>query len=605
MAQFGVLLCRLSYLKSPHPNKDPLWSNLLYYFHYYFSIKLLVIVYHQYVFDYHKYKLDKFDLIANQTYTDGYLTPRQVECKELFRDHLVDGYEQARDAYKSIGAPFMHFNYIIENGLIYLILWTECVYLQPQYYYRFCRPFDYGVIDILLAPLRLQALTDRLIANRVNNFIVSSRTYEVLRMAENRQESGRCSDSTQRQHCEVSRKDEIIFNSNPSNHKFLVEEAKSMAASGILQPLNRREDRIDKLSDMYGLLFIIMLPSLIGSLMLFELAIPYMNVFGAEIEAGAMDYIIRVELAIYSITGPGAVCTYVAGVIMICVDQVHLVSRLGCLIDNCIRHNTYDLLAFLKCDRNYSSPTYFCDIELRDHGSSEPDAESSNHPSHSVKTSDFDEAIYERVVQRSINRSLLNSILHYKIFVKQLRCQFSTIQIFSTMALIVTLAGPIMTRLLIAYLDRKRQTLSVLGCLIVLLFTDLALGMVCWLHGRCLCIYRHMQSLMAHTVEMDHIAEMRIGRKAFDEHLIRMLYRELGHPDRLVDQFSTQILGGQINVTYPSLIKVHFWLGILFISIMVIDPTLPNAADIFGGVWRFYSGADADLERFFYDLSSL
>lgn len=586
MLKFGLHLCHVRFEQhlddTNADNRDPLWSDLLYCFHYYISIKLTAVVYHQYVLDYHNYKLSKFDQTLDR-YRHG-LSHAQAEEVEIYRHHLVADCESARGASKLLGAPFMHFNYILENALIYLIILVNCQYLVPQFFKSY---IDFTMIYMFFAPDKLKRSVDSLICNRVNSFIESSRLYNVQKLKQKRNSRPRPAD------VQEDFANQISVHKSLRSHKFLVEQVKHMARKGWLQPYNRRADRVREMLDIASLVFVTMLPASLGLWVLFEFVIPHSNLLSAKIESGPMDTLLRIEMLLFSVMGSFTTCIYLPGSMMICIDQAYSVSRLCSLINECMSNNTLTMAAYLRHPRLRHTVDPSAGVQVEQSASIQ--IEGAEQPI-MVDDPSYDE------LEKKLNLSLMYTLMHYKIFVKLLRMQFKAFPVFATIILLVTYTAPLGSRLLVAYMDQTRRRLAILASLVMLIVCNASLVMVCWLHERCLDIYRHLQSLMAHTVAMDSLAQVHIKRRAYDEHLTAMLRRELDHPEKLTDQFSTRLLIVQTNMTYASLIKYLFWWGILILSLMIIDPSRPDARDVFGGIWRYYGRGDAEVERFFAAL---
>lgn len=609
LVRIGSKLCHVKCAQRLNPrdprSRDPLWSDLLYYFHIYFSIKLLIALHCQYAVDYHKHALVKFDQVADR---DEYSTPVLVEQVTMFRHQLVTDYEKAICACKLLGAPFMNYTYTCGIALLYLGLLINFIYLIPQFYSK----LDLATIYLFVAPLKLQHSIDSLICGKVNEFILSSRTYHLIYGERGDSKKQRVSESANRpgkqplkvhsMYDQYARHFQTYLNF--LSHNFLVEKVKYMAFNGKFQPYNRREHHLMEIADIYGLVIIVIFPGTLFIQALFGLLIPHSDILEGGLQTDMMDILFYVEMSVYTATGVCSVSVYASCAVVTCIDQVYYVSKLGNLINDSILENTYSLRNYLKDTLIGLSATLIArkyrpwTMPASDIALEFPPA---NQPGKRYQTLK-DQASYE-LVYRKINLTLMQILIQYKIFVKQLRSILDTIQVYITIALILMFVPPVGTRIFIAYLNKQVLRLSILACVIVLISVDISLAIICWLHKRCLGFSQRLHSLMAHTVAMDRLIETQIDRKAYDEHLIEMLHRELSHPDRLADQFSTRLLFGQTNITYESILRFHFWWGILVLSILVTDYSCPGAKDIFGGVWKYYRDADADVERFFSNLA--
>lgn len=601
MLQAGVDLCHINYRQRLHPDiktSDPLWSDAGYYFYYYVAMKLIVVIYYQYLFNYHKYKLDRFDEIA-ANYKQQNPSPSVTEDRlAQFRMHLVGELRDAKLAAKAFGAPHVNLNHVTLNLYIVALVLTPFFYLQPQY----GRPLALSIIHLILAPEQMQPPIDLMIRNRVNSFIASSRTF-----------SKACSDriisADQRQFC--SKKNQQLYEYNSSltrysffddeeraqqhrtmkNHRFLVEQVKRMAANGQLQPFNRRKSWLQATNIYCSIVYILLAPSAPILLLLYAIYAP--RLLGAKVESGFMDSLFLTELFTYTAIFFSCGVIYILSLVAMCIDQMHLVSKLCEMIDNCIIDNNYHVINYLIINRVETAS------ESERGGGTLISSSDADHPNAPTKR----RAWTDHSIDEVINVPLMRIILHYKIFVKQVGPRMKNIEMYILTSLVYMFGPMIIQRLLIAYLDRQQQRMSICSTAVLLIAVDFILVFVCSLHERYLDIYKRLQRLMAHAVDMDHLSKMLINRVVYDEHLVQMLRRELEHPDRMTDQFSTRLILGRSNMTYAALMDWHFWWGLLGLSIALVDFSLPNSRDIFGGAWRFYGRADALVGRFFSNLT--
>lgn len=648
LVKFGSYICHLSYKQISNQEHErhsrvPSWPQIVYCFQWYFTVRLIVAVYYHCVFDYHKYKLDHFDLVAERL-GDRYSLPSQAEHMAIFRDQLVANYESARNATRFIGAPFLNRNYIMKNIFIHLTITCNIAYVLPHFFNKFRNPLDINIIHTILAPHRLQESIDCLIHDEVNNFILSSRTYynllicklktnvsvddaHLILQTHVKYDSDRLEDDLPSKRITSSGQQPIRLFEAIKNHKFSVRNVKSMAHDGLFQPFNRRKEWIRLLAGMYGALSIFSFAFGVSTLIVIQLILPF-TVLDVPVEQRMMDWVFHVEIFIFISTSIISGAFYSVGVVIICLDQAHEISELNRLIENCISHNAHKLERFIEKNRFQIGIEKFVRANAAISNRSFVEDSRSSNPSNTIGIASIAttgdtlfERPYEACIPRapdsaitnlhspdsfdgSLNLFLMHTLLQYRIFVKQLRSPLESIQIYCTLALLTTSILPLVTRLFIAYLNRSRKIESIFVCVLILVLFDLGLLLVCQLHTRSPDIHKNLHSLLAHIIDMNHYVGRQIVREVYDGHLIWMLRRELLFPERLKYQFATHLFGTQFNMTYAVFLKYHFWWGALMISITALDPSLPNASDIFGGIWRFYSGADADISRFFSNLTT-
>lgn len=657
--------------KNRQTTKEPIWSDLLGIFFFYFTIKLMYIVYNQYILDFHLFKLERFDIALKNHQNDGHTSLQQIEST---RNQLVIDYEEARKTLKRIGAPYLNVHYVIEHAFIFLAVICYGMYMNFVIYYNFSKPFDFSIIYTVLAPEKLQHSANFVIHNQVNNFIISSRNYndflidkgqsEAVRLQWRHQEFLRRgakssgpgdiyldlrSDDDEDYYEQSIHRDRINIESETNmvvrNHKFLVEQVKLIALSGMLQPFNRHPEWLEKIANIYCWTILTTYCVEIFCLFFVMFLLPYVPFFFEfDFETDPMDLLFQAEISLYSMLWLTSSTLYISFLAMMCLDQGYLVNRLIELIKQCIAGNTYIMKDFisnedmrvyinplsragrlsLAADRRKSllrspvrnsSLTYQSESTtsgpISDNPYCSPTIVKSNllSPysdlrSDRVKsTSDCDISpggIPYDLSDKAINQWLLYTLMHYKIFVKQFKPMLHSFPFYITTIMFIMYWSIVPTRILIAYLDRDRIAASLLVGVINLSLCHIVLLMVCFMHSRCMSIYRHLQSLLAHTIAVDHTVNHQIGRKVYDRHLIWILRKELNHPDRLTEQFTIHLMAGRGRMTFSSLMRYDFWWGVAAIAIVLFDPTAPNAYDVFGGAWKFFSDADRFVDQFFH-----
>lgn len=280
-----------------------------------------------------------------------------------------------------------------------------------------------------------------------------------------------------------------------------------MALNGVFQPYNKRED-LTRLANIYVLVVIFVLPTSICFCMAVLFVFPLSNVLGLKMETDLMDWLNCAEDTIWLIVGSGVGCMYIFGAIMMCVDQVYYVSKLCHLINECILGNTSIIVDyFLTCIQLRQDQLAATTVARSSHLEvpimmGDPLREASFNKHERQGLSKVAPASSYEQVDRQINLTLMHTLLHYKIFIEQLRSHLEPFRLFTTAAVLLMFALPVTTRLFIAYLDRTQMSLCLLVSVFMLLIIDSSLVTICWLHERLLNIYRHLQGLIAHTAAL-------------------------------------------------------------------------------------------------------
>lgn len=640
-------------------HKEPIWAKLVLVFYLYVTAKLSATLYYQYVLDFYKHRLDRFDQVLGSISTN-LTTHHQQELKSLTRQTLVRDYEDARAVLKTIGSPYMNAHHLIENAYIFVIILVYIAYLQLQLYHRYISPFEYNIIYTFVAPERLQNSINKIISDIANNFIVSNRAYNKILIDQEANEAtllkwrekelrakSQCAQQTgEHSFCFSDFLWDNLSNIKGSlalvraktirvlrNHKLLSRDLKYLAMNGHFQPFNRRPEWLKTISRLYLIITIVTGVGCFICLVFFMLITPVGGILDFELETDGRDLIFHVEILFYISLGLTSSSFYVNLLTMKCIDQVYLVNKLKELIGECISTNTERLtgstglrsssvgfalnpistrrLSQIWCDNlalidastsssglvgssaNQKQTRNFINIPTLDHRYIDREEGLFNTDdfglAYQCDNINVNKDLYKvQQVDQEINLRLLHTVLSYKIFVKQLIPVLDSFPCFVASAIFIMIIPAILTRLLTAYLSQTHRWVTLFVCLIALFGADTILVLVAMLHSYCLDIYRRLQSLMAHIIDMDDRVKARLGQVAYDEHLSWILRKELNHPDKLVDQFATRVFGS--TMIYATLIKYHFWWGIIVVSFSVIDPNMENSSDYFGNVWRFYEG---------------
>lgn len=635
--------------------KEPLWPKLIYLFCLYITCKLIITTYYQFELDYYKHRLDSFIQISN-SYVN--LTVNQQELRDLGKEVLVKQYEEIRGKLKAIGSPYMNAHHLVESAYIFILALIYIVYFQLQLYYRYVSPFDYSIIFTIIAPEKLQHATNKIICDLMNKFIISSRIYNELLIDQEtseavllkwREEELRKTGPIQKGGEDLDDlnscfTDSLRYTNGQSiraktirilrNHKLLIRGVKSMSINGHFQPFNRRPDWLKRMRQIYLLLEIYTTSSALILLAFFMFVSPHSGLLNFKIENDTMDLIFQIEIFVYLSVGLIACSFYITLVAMKCVDQVYFVNRLNKLINDCILENAYRIMSLLSYEatgRAYTNPLAVrrqtrarCSLhDTRDMSLLADNIDPSvkiaqiqagdtlkmsksiiKYPNSIASVEQYTSLSdicptkslgrYQQV-DRDINLTLMHTILSYKVFVRQLRPVLESFPYFVSCALIILFLPISITRLLTAYLSQTQRQVSLLVCFVAIIGADIVLLLVSRLHKRCIHIYRCLQNLMAHILNMDNIVKQKLGQDVYDDHLIWLLRKELNHPERLANQFATRVFGSAM--THANLTKYHFWWGIIAVSFSVIDPNTSKSSDFFGSVWRFYSDNDVYIDR--------
>lgn len=183
---------------------------------------------------------------------------------------------------------------------------------------------------------------------------------------------------------------------------------------------------------------------------------------------------------------------------------------------------------------------------------------------------------------KNINKNLLFALIHYKISSSLARTSTNAFVFYVIGGTIIFLQLPIQTLLHGPYFDREQvkytYTLICLGSMISFNFIVVPM---CYMHNRSFALYKAMSSLLAHLVECQTALRELEEPTNFDNHLVCLLRKELNHPNMMTRQFTIVTLG--VPITYPNLVRIHFWFGIMMLASLT-GVSSPNDAT-FGNIF--------------------
>ena len=232
------------------------------------------------------------------------------------------------------------------------------------------------------------------------------------------------------------------------------------------------------------------------------------------------------------------------------VDQSVYVNKIRRLVHQCIEINSSEFGKHLRCSSG-TEPGPLSDILLVQNSTSKT-------PSRILKI---------REPALKMNANLLFILLHYKIFVRQLRPITKTLNPAAAIANFGLLWVPFVVMLHMPYMKllhaQDNRPILIGLTLSSLLPIDLQILSICYLNARCMNLYRSLSSLAAHIIELESLH----GARVYDSHAIMTVFKELRESDRFIDQFTTRLAG--LSGTYPTMVRAHFWWGLMMTSILV------------------------------------
>lgn len=600
------------------------------------SVRLLINIVFQYNYDYHLLRYDRYrrygtlnpnagqtaplvDLdniaaaaAANFSITRATTTTLSSETLLVMRANA----ERAQAALKSVGAPYLNLHFVIQIVYEFLLSSTLTLHVLMAAYYRYLMPFDYSLVRAILDWQTEQRLCNQIVRHEINKIICSSRNFTEVCIEQTKQFA--------KQHLYYKRKLEQIYAEADLrrfllDHTLTVRQLEQMALSGALFPANRAPDWVAKLTHYTFL--IVALTILYGLLTVAFFASVFFLITGLELNTSILDVVVVVEAGVQVAILMGAGIFYITIIFINCIDQIRFVRELCRLIYDCIRTNNAKLLncsqlsarAMSNADNlvsdlkwsqaNFAQPLSKaqppvvqdpdsreglpygrCHMNHHHHQGEEEvmiggQQQARSHSIGQVTLMSNKQSLLINSWHTQMNAELLKALVHYKIFVAQIKPITRSFGAFALACLSLMIVSPINVRLHVPYLDRRIKVYAMLFGVLCASCVDLCVVPISLMHGRCLNLYKALSSLLAHAIE---VGSHPLGDRVYDLHTIWLLRKELSHPDRLTNQFTIVVCG--IRITYSNLLRVHFWVGLISLSIII--ETSSNQQEILGALFK-------------------
>ena len=515
-------------------DKRPTWSVALLIVSIVSMIHMVINIYCQFAYDILSFKLSQLQELH-----------RDAPSDEKRIQQLALMVRRSEETLKSLGAPHMRFHFITECVYMFILMVQLGAYIQTMMYYKYVHPYDSYLCRSILDPNRASRLCDGLIWREINKFIKSSENHanaliEAKHNEDDHSLEGRDEDYRSKNGLR------IIF-----NHRLTCKQLNQMNSRNVLRPFNRLQKWMNHLFFIYSLFS---LAAVLYAITYITTTTSFLYLLAEPLDGWA-ELIIFLELALF--LGVSSTCIYFHGSIMVVtsIDQIILARKMRKLIERCISLNSarYERCLILMldgredCQINKSQRNWLIDC-----------------------------------YRTQMNGDLLLVLMHFKIFVGQLRPVRYNIEPITFIACILLFFIPISGRLSMPYVKQSFnwnfRLMVLIASVICTSLTNVGLIPICHLNTRCLDLYRSLSSLMAHVVEL---GESNWGSSIYDGHSVLVLRRELDHPEDLLRQFVSRATG--IDLTYSNIVRLHFWVGLIILSILV---TQSNPNGVFSTLFR-------------------
>lgn len=489
----------------------PLWSKFAEIFTLYFAVKLIVGELAQ-----HEYDRLSFDIDALN---------RSSSCSAEKYAKLSEDLRRINGRLDMIGSPWREIRYPVELIYLFEVALSYVAYIGFKLFVYRKGPVRLGVLRFLLDEERECANINRDICKQVEEFLVSNENHlwachSDYYLGGSRNKIGHISGCINE------------FQEELGSHSSLAKEVLHLLVENCLIPPNRTSKWLSCMQTLACILILLMEMSGLVIGVLFFIVFPKF-VMQVPFHSGPADIMFAMEAVIYCTLGLQTCCLYLVLLVVSSVDMVKYALELRKLIRQAIKMT------------------------------------------HQIREASFaiQASQHQRAASiRQLNSSLIAILVQFKMFREQLTAIQGIQGLGLSLVMLDMILGPILSRLVAARLDYSSKVIAVPTMLFIMILADLVIGPACYLQARCLDIYRSLASLLANLIA----TEESCGGKtktiwstnglSFSQSLLQ---RELSVPEVMVSRFTTKTPFGQ--VTYSRFLAIHFWCGLLLISLWQSD----------------------------------
>jgi hypothetical protein len=169
------------------------------------------------------------------------------------------------------------------------------------------------------------------------------------------------------------------------------------------------------------------------------------------------------------------------------------------------------------------------------------------------------------------------ALLHYKYFCAEFERLRAGYKMFAFIILYVPGSLPPLIRLNMPYMDDTRARLFMVATSMAAAPSFCLAWPYCYIHRRCLDVNKALASLLAQLVLFESAD---LTRDCLNlDHLTSVLRKQLRRADLFSRRFAIRLVG-LIDLTYPNVLRIQFWISLITISMLVdISPALNSLTD--------------------------
>jgi hypothetical protein len=533
----------------------PAWSKLIEALFVYFTAKLCVCLFLQ-------HKHDDIILELRREMADQ---QQSEQHRHVIRE-LKERLRRSTERLDVFGSPWRDLDRRLEIAYFAVIVFTVCIYFAPRYYTRHIKPFESGLIRVVLGAKREHANINRSICEQADKFLMSSANY--FRLSRNFNNGLFQLDSDQSKGASpthspwtqrVWRRSSIAVTiaaaaAGAKSVQFDTGLAQSRLARHVfqlalgqrLQPLNRRQHwlhfLLSKLILMYAILALLALVTLLSAALFY----PFVLVEGFRMRTGPGDLWFLAEAAVFIIALVLVYSTYFLALISTCVDLIKFALDLADLIDTCRLE--------IETARRQQRAWPLVAI-----GRWPP-----------VATPAADQRHYAQAIER-LHEHVMVVLFQFRLFKEQIAALRHVFGFALGLIMLGMSLAPILGRFIANESDQKTRIVLLECSVLIMIVADTIILPVCNLYARCIGIYHRLCQLSAHLEAL--LQDNQRAGAAFAvswvasgmAHTYWQLRSELVRPDVMLDKMAAQTLFGRVH--YGRFLSIHFWCGLLLLSL--------------------------------------
>lgn len=466
-----------------------------------------------------------------------------TKSKEPLVDQLKINYLKARDRCKILGAPLIDYDFAVASLYFLLITLVTTIYFYYNYTNFFCITRNLNSGKLIRGTKLSQIENYQIVRKMVNSFIRSSCEYLEINWLKFHVRRDILFSLDWKHNEPVLLHDTLILNkyrNAVAYQKSVTRQIKALAFQGQLHPLNKTQSSIKPYARFLSIAVssMIMIPSSILTLIALYI-IPIKLSLSAEknLENGLLDMIWQIELGLALLLIISLTTSAVFHVLGVYQNLMDYLRKMMVLSRDCERK-----LKIFLANRKDSSILLDCDDE------------------------------------KQVREVLLITIIHYKQFVQQFNQTKVVFCIQSVVTFFIVMNSALTIYFYSSYYEPSFRLYIVSFFLMVSLAGDPVYLQICHFDCSCKTLYRRISRLLPLAIDIysnnsDQFLGTQIPQAIVtcdqveslpDNHIVWFIRKELNFSDQVIESFTMKTHG--VPLTYSTLMKIHFWFGIMLIS---------------------------------------